>query len=57
VISPRPLKTIKPNILDEVVKINFYSFVEICRCISVKKRFGENCPGNFHEYQALVSGK
>jgi NAD(P)-dependent dehydrogenase (short-subunit alcohol dehydrogenase family) len=42
ITSSRPLKTIKPNILDEVMKINFYSFVELCRCISVKKRFGEN---------------
>lgn len=41
ITSSRPLKTIKPNILDEVMKINFYSFVEICRCISVKKRFSE----------------
>lgn len=37
--SSRPLKTIKPDILDQVMKINFYSFVELCRCITMRKRF------------------
>lgn len=37
----RPLKMIKSNILHEVMTVNFYSFVELCRCISVKKRFSE----------------
>ena len=41
ITSSRPLKTIKPQVLDEVMKINFYSFVEICRCITVRKRFSE----------------
>lgn len=40
--SSRPLKTIKPNILQEVMSINFSSFVEICRCISIKKRYAES---------------
>lgn len=41
ITSARPLKMIKPNVLHDVMTINFYSFVEICRCISVKKRFSE----------------
>lgn len=40
--SSRPLKTIKPGILNEVMTINFSSFVEICRCISIKKRYAES---------------
>lgn len=39
--SSRPLKMIKPAVLDQVMKINFYSFVELCRCITVRKRFSE----------------
>ncbi len=42
VSSSRPLKTIKPDVLHKVMAINFYSFVEFVRCISVKKRFSEN---------------
>lgn len=41
VSSSRPLRTIKPDILDQVMKINFYSFVELCRCITARKRFSE----------------
>lgn len=41
ITSSRPLKTIKPDILDQVMKINFYSFIELCRCITAKKRFSE----------------
>lgn len=41
IASSRPLKTIKPDILDQVMKINFYSFVELCRCITARKRFSE----------------
>lgn len=41
ITSSRPLKTIKPNILDQVMRINFYSFVELCRCITIRKRFSE----------------
>lgn len=41
ITSSRPLKTIKPDILDKVMKINFYSFVELCRCIAMKKRFSD----------------
>ncbi len=37
--STRPLKTIKPNILREVMEINFNSFVEITRCITKRKCF------------------
>lgn len=42
ITSARPLKMIKPAVLHEVMNINFYSFVELCRCISVKRRFSEN---------------
>ncbi|MDE6625539.1 MAG: SDR family oxidoreductase [Lachnospiraceae bacterium] len=41
ITSTRPLKMIKPSVLNEVMTINFYSFVEICRCISLKKRYSE----------------
>lgn len=41
ITSSRPLKTIKPDVLDKVMKINFYSFVELCRCLTVKKRFSD----------------
>lgn len=37
--STRPLKMIKPNILREVMEINFNSFVEITRCITKRKCF------------------
>ena len=37
--STRPLKMIKPNILREVMEINFNSFVEITRCITKRKSF------------------
>lgn len=41
VTSTRPFRTIKPDILDQVMKINFYSFVELCRCITARKKFSE----------------
>lgn len=41
ITSSRPLKTIKPDILDQVMKINFYSFVELCRCITSRKRVSQ----------------
>lgn len=41
ITSSRPFKTIKPDVLDVVMKINFYSFVELCRCITSKKRFAK----------------
>lgn len=41
ITSSRPFRTIKPDILDQVMKINFYSFVELCRCLTARKRFSE----------------
>ncbi len=37
--STRPLKMLKPNMLREVMEINFNSFVEIVRCITKRKCF------------------
>lgn len=39
ITSARPLKAIKPDILNNVMTVNFYSFIELCRCITMKKRF------------------
>ena len=39
--STRPLKTIKPTILQEVMNINFNSFVEITRCITKRNSYQE----------------
>ena len=37
--SSRPLKMLKPDYVDEVMRINFYSFIEIVRCITKKGNF------------------
>ena len=37
----RPLKLMKPKALQQVMSINFNSFVEIVRCITKKKSFNE----------------
>ena len=44
--SSRPLKMLKPDYVDEVMRINFYSFIEIVRCITKK--------GNFNEGMSIV---
>lgn len=35
----RPLKMLKPAALNDVMTINYYSFVEVVRCITAKKAF------------------
>ena len=35
----RPLKMLKPAALNEVMTVNYYSFVEIVRCVTAKKIF------------------
>lgn len=42
ITSARPLKSIKPDVLNNVMTVNFYSFIELCRCITIKKRFSLN---------------
>lgn len=37
--SRRPLAMLKPNILEEVMRVNFFSFIELVRCFSKKGRF------------------
>lgn len=39
--SYRPLAMMKPCFIKEVMEINFYSFIELVRCISKKKNFNE----------------
>lgn len=39
--STRPLKLLKPSAMREVMEINFYSFIEIIRCITKKNCFLE----------------
>lgn len=39
--STRPLKLLKPSSLVEVMTINYYSFIEIIRCLTKKKHFNE----------------
>ena len=39
--STRPLKMLKNDALNEVMTINFYSFIEIVRCITKKRCFNE----------------
>lgn len=39
--STRPLKLLKPTALNEVMSVNFYSFIEIVRCITKRKCFNE----------------
>jgi NAD(P)-dependent dehydrogenase (short-subunit alcohol dehydrogenase family) len=39
--SRRPLSMLTPQILNEVMNLNFISFVEMIRCISKKKRYRE----------------
>ncbi len=39
--SSRPLKLLKPQALREVMDINYYSFIEIIRCITKRKCFNE----------------
>ncbi len=39
--STRPLKMLKPAALREVMEINFYSFIEIIRCLMKKNAFCE----------------
>lgn len=39
--STRPLKMLKPRFIREVMEINFYSFVEIVRCISKKSNYNK----------------
>lgn len=35
----RPIRMLKPSTLNEVMTINFYSFIELIRCITGKKNF------------------
>ena len=39
--STRPLKLLKPSALREVMELNFYSFVEIIRCLTKRNCFNE----------------
>lgn len=37
----RPLQLFKPNIVEEILKVNLMGFIEFTRCITKKKRFNE----------------
>lgn len=39
--SYRPLSLLKPEALQDVMQVNFYSFVELVRALTKKKRFNE----------------
>lgn len=39
--STRPLKLLKPQALREVMDVNFYSFIEIIRCLTKRNCFNE----------------
>lgn len=39
--SRRPLSMLSPNILAEIMQVNFISFVELIRCITKKNRYRE----------------
>lgn len=39
--STRPLKLLKPAALREVMELNFYSFIEVIRCITKRKCYNE----------------
>lgn len=37
--SSRPIKMLKPKILNEIMTVNYYSFIELVRCITDRKKF------------------
>ena len=39
--STRPIKSLKPQFLSEVMSINYFSFIELIRCITKKNHFSE----------------
>lgn len=41
ITSTRPLQTLKPSVMRDVMDINYFSFIEIIRCISKRNCFNE----------------
>lgn len=39
--STRPIKLLTPSALNDVMVINYYSFIEVIRCLTKKKNFNE----------------
>jgi NAD(P)-dependent dehydrogenase (short-subunit alcohol dehydrogenase family) len=37
----RPIAMTKPNFLHKIMLVNFYSFIELCRCLTKRKNFNE----------------